>query len=88
MLNSSISLVLTFSSTKKEESNEKTHLWDFAFVTQTSALHTSESDGIEEARDREASTVNEAWKTATSHSKECSQCLNLEKQHGSEKEGV
>lgn len=31
---------------------------------------------------------NEAWKTATSNSKECSRYLNLEKQHGSEKEGV
>lgn len=31
---------------------------------------------------------NEAWKTATSDSKECSECLNLDKQHGSEKEGV
>lgn len=49
---------------------------------------THQSDGIEEAYDGDASTVNEAWKTATSNSKECSQCLNLEKQHGSEKEGV
>lgn len=31
---------------------------------------------------------NETWKTATSDSKECSKCLNLDKQHGSEKEGV
>lgn len=31
---------------------------------------------------------NEAWKTATSNSKECSRYLSLEKQHGSEKEGV
>lgn len=30
---------------------------------------------------------NEAWKTATSNSKECSEYLNLEKQHGSEKGG-
>lgn len=31
---------------------------------------------------------NEAWKTAISNSKECSEYLSLNKQHGSEKEGV
>lgn len=34
------------------------------------------------------STVNEVQKTATSNYKDCSDYLNLEKQHGSEKEGV
>lgn len=33
------------------------------------------------------SSVNEAWKTATSNSKQCSEYLNLE-EDGSEKEGV
>lgn len=52
--------------------------------------YTSEkSDGIKGAYDGDHdSTVNEGWKTATLNSKEWSEYLNLEKQHGFEKEGV
>lgn len=80
VLNSSISLVLKFPTAEKAESKKKTHLQDFAFVTQTSALY------VREEWWNQGSLWWRSWQhyqwgleTATSNFKECSECLNLEK---------